>query len=332
MLSNGFAFDTLTAALLLAGALWLALAVDRGLGEPPARWHPVVWIGAGLGWVGARLAPQRAQPGSPDYGRFALGALAWCGGALLVVLVSAALQQLVLSWHPVFGALALGLALKPLLAWRMLRSEVQAVERALGESLAAGRARLAWLVSRDVSALTEAGVRESAIESLAENLNDSVVAPVFWFLLLGLPGAALYRYANTADAMWGYRGVYRGQEWEWAGKWAARADDVLSWLPARLSALLLALVHGGLSLRALRMEAARTPSPNSGWPMAAMALALDVRLRKPGVYALHGTARAPQAGDTARAIAYAGRAVLALAVLAALAIVLWAVWLRGGGA
>jgi adenosylcobinamide-phosphate synthase len=79
-------------------------------------------------------------------------------------------------------------------------------------------------------------VRESAIESLAENLNDSVVAPLFWFALLGLPGAALYRFANTADAMWGYPGMRGGRYWQWAGKWAARADDVLSWVPARITA------------------------------------------------------------------------------------------------
>jgi len=317
--------------LALAAAVWLALLVDRWLGEPPPRWHPVVWMGQFLGWAGQRLAPQRTQPGGADYRRFWLGALAWWAGAALVLIASAALQTLLLAWQPVLGVLLLGLLLKPLLAWRMLRHEVQAVEQALGTSLAAGRARLAWLVSRDVSALSEAEVRESAIESLAENLNDSVVAPVFWFLLLGLPGAALYRYANTADAMWGYRGVVRGQEWEWAGKWAARTDDVLSWLPARLTALLLALVRGGLSLRAVRAEAARTPSPNSGWPMAAMALALDVGLHKPGVYALHGQGRVPQAADTAQAIAYAGQAVLALALIASSVLAL-AFWMSGRAA
>ncbi|WP_143760170.1 CobD/CbiB family cobalamin biosynthesis protein, partial [Colwellia marinimaniae] len=91
----------------------------------------------------------------------------------------------------------------------------------------------------DVQPLDATAVRESAIESLAENLSDSVIAPLFWFVLLGLPGAALYRFANTADAMWGYPGMRGGRYWQWAGKWAARADDVLSWLPARLTALLL---------------------------------------------------------------------------------------------
>jgi adenosylcobinamide-phosphate synthase len=229
--------------------------------------------------------------------------------------VAASVQDALLAWFALAGVLVLGLLLKPLLAWRMLRDEVQAVESALSTSLESGREQLARLVSRDVQALDARQVRESAIESLAENLNDSVVAPLFWFVLLGLPGAALYRYANTADAMWGYRGLREGRDWTWAGKWAARVDDVLSWLPARLTALLLALVQGGLSWRALRVQAPRTPSPNSGWPMAAMALALNVQLRKPGVYVLHDTGRAPQAGDTARAVLLGERVVLLLALL-----------------
>ena len=313
---------SLSSMLLLVGALWLALAIDHWLGEPAARWHPVVWMGNYLGWVGAFIAPQRAQPGSADYQRFGLGALAWIAGAALVLIAFITLQQLAWQLPAWLGLVLLGLLLKPLLAWRMLRGEVLAVEAALAESLPAGRTRLAWLVSRDVLALSEAEVRESAIESLAENLNDSVVAPIFWFVLLGLPGAALYRFANTADAMWGYRGIYNGRDWTWAGKWAARADDVLSWLPARLTALLLALVNGGLPLRALRREAGRTPSPNSGWPMAAMALALDVSLHKPGVYALHSQGRAPLAGDTGQAASLGSKVVLALAMFATAAMVL----------
>jgi adenosylcobinamide-phosphate synthase len=239
----------------------------------------------------------------------------------MVWLVSWGLQKTTAAWPPLLAAPVLGLLLKPLLAWRMLRGEVQAVEGALAQSLDAGRTRLARLVSRDVTDLSESLVRESAIESLAENLNDSVVAPLFWFAVAGLPGAALYRFANTADAMWGYRGERGGRAWEWAGKWAARADDLLSWLPARLTAGLLALVAGGLPLAALRREAARTPSPNSGWPMAAMALVLGVRLAKPGVYVLHAEGRAPLAADMRRACALAGRAVAALVLAAALVLV-----------
>jgi adenosylcobinamide-phosphate synthase len=148
-----------------------------------------------------------------------------------------------------------------------------------------------------------------------------VVAPIFWFVLLGLPGAALYRFANTADAMWGYRGVYKDQNWEWAGKWAARADDVLSWLPARLTALLLVLASRA-RWRAVCREAAKTPSPNSGWPMATMALALDIRLGKPGVYVLNPTGRQPTRTDTARAVMYAETVTVVVVCVALPALVL----------
>jgi adenosylcobinamide-phosphate synthase len=152
---------------------------------------------------------------------------------------------------------------------------------------------------------------------------------VFWFVLFGLPGAALYRFANTADAMWGYRGVRQGRVWEWAGKWAARADDVLSWLPARLTAVLLLLScslsrererAGVRALLATARESRRTPSPNSGWPMAAMALCLGVRLAKPGVYALNGAGRAASAADTQRAASLAARVVVLLALAASASI------------
>ena len=301
--------------LVLVAPLWLALLVDRFLGEPPVRWHPVVWMGHYLGRAGRRIAPAAGSPAiHKDFKRFSAGALAWFAGAAMVLVASSALQWA--AWQlPAWGAVLLtGLALKPLLAWRMLRDEVQAVEAALAISLDAGRTQLGRLVSRDVSQLNAEEVRESAIESLAENLNDSVVAPVFWFVLFGLPGAALYRFANTADAMWGYRG-----RWEWAGKWAARADDVLSWLPARITALLLAVValpSPFLPLVAMWRESGHTPSPNSGWPMATMALLLGVRLGKPGVYVLNAPGRAPTPADLQRAVKLAGKVVLAMAGVA----------------
>ena len=302
-------------------AVLLALAVDRLWGEPPARWHPVVWMGHYLGAMGRRVAPSFNAPAPRPAAVFVHGALAWLLGAALVVALAAALVALVTPWAWWWQALALGLLLKPLLAWRMLRDEVQAVESALASSLAEGRARLAWLVSRDVTTLDAAQVRESAIETLAENLNDSVVAPLFWFAVAGLPGAALYRFANTADAMWGYRGERQGRDWTWAGKWAARADDVLSWMPARITAVLLAGLGAVWRWRQVRAQARLTPSPNSGWPMAAMALALDVHLAKPGVYTLHPAGRSPQAADTAQALKLAGRVVGALAGLAAVVLV-----------
>ena len=317
-------------AALLACAPALALAIDRLLGEPPLRWHPVAWMGRYLGWAGARLAPQVDAPQALSDARvFWLAALSWCAAAAAIFAASWLLQQWVLAQPAWLAALALGLCLKPLLAWALLHDEVLAVEHALAESLPAGRARLARLVSRDVSSLSAAEVRESAIESLAENLNDSLVAPLLWFALLGLPGAALFRFANTADAMWGYRGMRPlngvARDWTWAGKWAARADDVLAWLPARLTAALVVLLGGARGWRGLRGEAARTPSPNGGWPMAAMARALGVRLRKPGVYTLGEGGHTPEPADTLRACALGARTALVATLLACAAV------LAGGG-
>lgn len=316
----------MNAAWVAVAALWVALCIDNWLGEPPARLHPVVWIGRYLAWIGQVIAPRPGAGRAPRLLRFAGGALAWCLGAAMALLAACALGALAHRLPPWAAALFMASALKPLLAWRMLRDEVLAVESALGQSLAAGRTRLSRLVSRDVTRLSVSEVRESAIESLAENLNDSLVAPVFWFVLLGLPGAALYRFANTADAMWGYRGEREGRDWEWAGKWAARADDLLSWIPARLTAWLLYTVslraeRARASLAVLRQEAARTPSPNSGWPMATMAVLLDIHLAKPGVYTLHASGRESAAGDTLRALGLSSRAVVALAVCASAAIV-----------
>ena len=322
---------------VVALAVLVALAVDRWWGEPPVRFHPVVWMGNYLGWVGRHVQAHTLQDPTTaqDLKAFWLGSIAWIGGAALFLIVTIGLQSAVAWVNDQAGwavaALLLGVLLKPLLAWALLKSEVQAVETALSHpengSLQAGRERLRWLVSRDVTTLSESQVRESAIETLAENLNDSVIAPLFWFVLLGLPGAALFRFANTADAMWGYPGLYpqgvQGRNWAWAGKWAARADDVLAWVPARITALLLmAAAAGAVSMKRLRTEATRTPSPNSGWPMAAMALGLGVRLGKPGGYVLNADAPAPRAQDTLLALRYASNVVLAPVGIGSIAIVL----------
>ncbi|WP_085315459.1 CobD/CbiB family cobalamin biosynthesis protein [Derxia lacustris] len=317
-------------------ALCVALAVDGWLGEPPARLHPVVAMGRWLGWAGRWIAPavvsgappvagaadaaaEVAQPAAADWPRFFAGALAWSLGAIAVTALAVVAERALFALAAPLAVLGLGLLLKPMLAWAMLRDEVLAVEAALATSPDAGRARLARLVSRDVATLDDAAVREAAIETLAENLNDSVVAPLFWFCVAGLPGAALYRYANTADAMWGYRGARHGRDWTWAGKWAARADDAASWLPARLTAALLCAVAPAAA-RPRHAELARqarvTPSPNGGWPMGAMALALGLRLGKPGVYMLNPAGRAPAPADIARACRLAGRVLLTLPPLA----------------
>ena len=345
------------AAWAPAVAPLLAFGLDVVFGEPPVRLHPVVWMGQYLQWAGERIAPSVVVDAPPSRGarhanasriaggerislpetsraptvqdarrQFRLGALAWLLGAAVTTSLAWGVQG-VLGQLPVWlAAPLLALCLKPLFAWRMLRDLVAQVEAALGQGLQAGREQLAHLVSRDVQRLDEAGVRESAIETLAENLSDSLVAPLLWFALLGLPGAALYRFANTADAMWGYPGVHGGRHWQWAGKWAAHADDVLNWLPARLTAGLLMLGAGRTLWQTLPAQAALTPSPNGGWPMGAMALRLGVSLGKPGVYRLNGQAPAPQASHTWQALRRARRAAWLAVALCASAVALVGLW------
>ncbi len=307
----------------LAAALALAAVLDWRFGEPRNAWHPVAWLGSAAGALGRRL------PAAPAGRAISAGALAW---ALVVggtVALAAGLQWALWQLPPWAAVPLLALALKPTFAWRMLHDEVAAVEAAFDQGLPAAQARLARLCSRDVQALDAQGVRETAIETLAENLNDSLVAPLLWWAVAGLPGAWAWRAVNTLDAMWGYR----SPRWQWAGRCAARADDALGWLPARLSAALLWLAGGarGLAPSALWREAARTPSPNSGWPMGAMALCLGVRLGKPGVYTLHAAGRAPQAADTRQALALSRRAALwafgATALAMAASGAMWTGWI-----
>lgn len=253
-------------------AILIAFALDLLFAEPPASVHPVVWMGNLLKIL------RKAMP-SPPRAAFWAGAGLWCAGAALVGAIASALERAA-SCLGHGSPFVLGALVFPLISFRFLFSEVGGVAEALESDLDEGRRKLSMLVSRDVSSLSRTDVREAALETLAENLTDSVVAPLFWYALLGLPGAAVYRFANTADAMWGYRG-----EMEWKGKWAARADDALNWIPARLTGLLIWL--GGFDLRKLPSEAGKTPSPNGGWTMGAMALALGIRLGKPGVYLLN---------------------------------------------
>ena len=337
----------------------LAFGLDVVFGEPPVRLHPVVWMGQCLQWAGERIAPSVAVDAPPlsvarhanasrmdlsgreqirlsetgsvttvqDARRqFRLGALAWLLGAAVATSLAWGVQWALGQLAVWLAVPLLALCLKPLFAWTLLYDLVAQVETALGQGLQAGREQLAHLVSRDVQRLDEAGVRESAIETLAENLSDSVVAPLLWFALLGLPGAALYRFANTADAMWGYPGMHGGRHWQWAGKWAAHADDVLNWLPARLTAGLLMLGARRTLWRALPAQAALTPSPNGGWPMGAMALRLGVGLGKPGVYRLNAQAPAPQTVHTWQALRRARFAAWLAVVLCAGGAVLSGPW------
>lgn len=269
----------------------LAAAWDRWLGEPAARWHPVTLMGRYLTAMG-RLARRSSRPTR----QFAAGTAGWLAGAVATAAIAAAADRRLRAraprlLRPLIGALLL----KPLFAHRLLLDEVASVDRALDHSLEEGRRRVARIVGRDPAGLSASDVREAALESLAENFSDSVVAPLMWFSVAGIPGAALYRYLNTADAMWGHRGA-----WEWAGKTAAVADDIANFVPARVTA---ALIAGGAFPPTLAAEAGKTRSPNAGWPMAAMALRRGVRLGKPAAYELNAGGRQVTAADIA-----AGRA------------------------
>ena len=297
------------------GAPLAALAADLLWGEPPAPLHPTVWMGR---WIGGARGRRRSRAPLPSLlegaAGVALGAALAAGAALAVQRAAARLPR------PA-RAPAMGLALKPALSLRALLAAGAGVERALERGdLPEARRLLAWhLVSRDTARLSEAEVAGAAVESLAENLGDGVVAPLLAFRAGGLPAAYLHRFVNTADAMLGYR----TPELEWFGKAAARADDALNWAPARLSALLVALaapLGGGDpagAVRAALRDAGRTESPNAGWPMGAMAGALGVRLTKRGAYALHPAGRDPVPADVGRARRIvAGAGVLAAALLA----------------
>jgi adenosylcobinamide-phosphate synthase len=304
-----------------AGAVVVAFLVDHFFGEPPPKLHPVVWIGQLLSATSAPWEDSRRASA------FLHGAVIWLVGATLSASVAwaavIAIRQMTGDHSlkaDLIEAVLVGVLLKPLLAWRMLHDEVAGVERALDMGLEAGRTQLKRLVSRATETLSASEVRESALESLAENLNDSLVAPLFWFSLGGLPAAAVYRFANTADAMWGYRG-----RWEWAGKWAARADDALSYLPARLTAALLALA-AWRSPQQLSQIARLTPSPNGGWPMGMLALALHVRLGKPGVYVLNSPADAPSPAQFWRGLRLCRRVAWLTVVSSATAILIARRW------
>jgi adenosylcobinamide-phosphate synthase len=168
------------------------------------------------------------------------------------------------------------------------------VKKRLGEA----RFELRSLASRDTGGLSKPLLVSAAVESVAENTSDSFIAPLFYFLLLGIPGAIAYRVVNTMDAMVGYHGKY-----EYSGKFASRLDDILNFIPARLTALLLVLAtflsgrNGGTSWQIARSEHSKTESPNAGWPMAAVAGALNVQLEKVGHYKL-GKVNAPLIPET----------------------------------
>jgi adenosylcobinamide-phosphate synthase len=267
----------MTAALVLA----LAAILDATLGEPPNALHPVVWIGTAIGWA-TRVSPMRGRA-APFLAGLTIAVVLPAGAAALTWALLRALEPL-----PVIRALVSVLLLKSTFSLRALGEAARVVRDALvrGDLLGARR-ELRSLCSRDASELDPPLISAAVIESIAENASDSLVAPVLYYALFGLPGAVFYRAVNTLDAMIGYRGRY-----EWIGKASARLDDALNFLPARLTAALL-LLAGALyrldvrgALRILVRDGRRTESPNAGRPMAAMAGLLRVQLEKRGAYAL----------------------------------------------
>lgn len=264
-----------------AAALLVAVALDLACGEPPARVHPVVWMGAAIN------AMKRRAPAGGRAAELLWGALMALAVPSLFAALGAGLAALI-DPHPVFRFTLLGLFLKPTFALGALRDAALGVRDALATGdVPAARGALRSLCSRDPSELDEPALVAASIESVAENASDSFVAPLFYFALFGLPGALFYRAVNTLDAMVGYHGRY-----EYLGKASARLDDALNFVPARLTALFL-LAAGWLrgadarrGLAVLLRDGGRTESPNAGRPMAAMAGLLQIELEKRGHYRL----------------------------------------------
>lgn len=321
--------------LISSSALFIvlaALAFDALIGDPDWLWrrlaHPVALIGALIDYLDRRFNREDRSPQQ----RKSVGI---ASTAVLVVIAGSvgALIQAITQQLPA-GNIILALIASIFIAQRSLYQHVAEVRSAFAEGgLTEAREAVAMIVGRDPEQLDEAGVCRAAIESCAENCSDGVVAPVFWLALLGLPGLIAYKAINTADSMIGHR-TERHESFGWA---AARLDDLVNLIPARLSALLLAIaapIAGGsvnTSLRVVKRDASRHRSPNAGWPESAMAGALGLALAGPRRYAEHVVddpflnAKATKQAvpdDIGRALdLYAAACVIEAAAYAALALV-----------
>ncbi|WP_282609992.1 adenosylcobinamide-phosphate synthase CbiB [Pelagibius sp. Alg239-R121] len=271
--------------LFLAQILLFALALDSALGDP--RWlysvvpHPVVVIGQLIDRLEKRLnRPHLSRASKLTKGMLLtlgiIGLSAFCGAVILVLA----------DWLP-GGSVLEVLAVSSLLAFRGLYDEVKRVATFLGRSLADGRWAVSKIVGRDPESLDEAGVARAAVESLAENFSDGVVAPLFWYCLLGLPGLCAYKAINTLDSMIGHK----NPRYEAFGKFAARLDDLANLVPARLAGLFFvvaAALHPAADHRRawqiMLRDARKHNSPNAGWQEAAVAGALDFALAGPRRY------------------------------------------------
>nr|WP_249799949.1 adenosylcobinamide-phosphate synthase CbiB [Bradyrhizobium sp. CW10] len=303
----------------------VAMVVDALLGWPSWLFarigHPVTWLG---GLISA-IDTSWNRPSDPPAFRRAAG----LAGALVVIALAVALGWVLQSLLPLglIQLVLVGVLAWPLIALRSLHDHVVAVANPTrAGDIAAAREAVSRIVGRDPAALDEAGIARAAIESLAENASDGIVAPVFWGALFGLPGILGYKAINTLDSMIGHRSE-RHEAFGWA---AARIDDAANFIPARLTGLLFVLLAPRRSeaLSCMTRDARRHRSPNAGWPEAAMAGALSVRLSGPRIY--HGSitnepwlneaARDPLAADIDRGLTVYRRTMLLLAgILAILA-------------
>lgn len=327
--------------MLLASNLGLiacALALEAAAGYPGgvlrAIGHPVMWAGALIGWMDRAWNREGAGPQT----RRLWGILAVAALLAAATVPAAALQAGSRALPSALSLLLTATAASTLIAQRSLWSFVAAVGRDLGRGgLPAGRAAVAHIVGRNPNTLDEAAVLRAAIESLAENFSDGVVAPALWGALLGLPGIAAYKAVNTADSMIGHL-TPRHRAFGWA---SARLDDAVNLPASRLAAgwlTLAAFLHPGASARgawrAVRRDSGRHRSPNAGWPEAAMAGALGLRLAGPRVY---GETRVDDAwmgdGRVEATLRDLGRALslyrTACALQMAAYLLLWAATLRG---
>jgi adenosylcobinamide-phosphate synthase len=281
-------------------ALLLAVMLDLIFGDPPNRFHPVAWMGSLIA-AGERHAPQSPRSA------FAWGAMIVIGGAVTMAALGWAIEWKLRELPTVVACCLEAVVLTTMFSIRGLVRAAGAVREALARGdLPEARALVSrHLVSRDTRELDDHGVAAATIESAAENASDSVVAPLFYFVLAGLAGVLAYRFVNTADAMLGYH----NDRYEWLGKTAARLDDVLNFIPARLTALLMLLaapiVGGSLGRgwNVWRSDARRTLSPNAGHPMSAAAGVLGVELEKVDHYCLGAGQRAADWHDIDRMIA-----------------------------
>ncbi|WP_418771543.1 CobD/CbiB family cobalamin biosynthesis protein [Halobacterium yunchengense] len=295
-------------SLTAAAAVAAAFALEVAAAEPPTRVHPVAWLGRAV-------APFDREWRRPR----AVGVAAAVLVPLLAAGATAGAVALAARVDPRLAAAAAGVALFSATSLRMLLEEAGAVAAATDSDLAAARDRLRSLAGRDASALTAGEVRSAAVESAAENLADGLVAPLLAFavgaavsLSVAAAAAAWVKAVNTLDSMLGYPDKPVGTA-------SARLDDAAMWLPARLAAALVAAAARDPSaLARARRQAAAPPSPNSGWPMATLAAALEVRLAKPDSYDLPLGAGLPAVGDARRGVRVVGAAgVLAYALAAA---------------